>query len=91
MSFVFAGVRLKYSVFNALRTIDCAAIRTIAEKAALFQGGAAAITAEAAAGDGRQAFGVVSHAPRLLDYPHPPLPDAGDAFSHTDPGQAGPD
>lgn len=91
MSFVFAGVRLKCSVFNALRTIDCTAIRTIAEKAALFQRSATAITAEAAAGDGHQAFGVVSHSSRLLVYPHQPLPDTGDAFSHIDPGQAGPD
>lgn len=42
--FVFAGMPLKRTVFDALCTVDCAAIRTIAERTALFQWGATAVT-----------------------------------------------
>ena len=78
--FVFAGMPLKRTVFDALRTIDCAAIRTIAERTALFQWGTTAVTDKTTVGDGRQVFGVVRHSSCLLAYYHQSLTAAGDAL-----------
>ena len=86
----FADMCLERTVLHTLFAVDCTAIRTIAEKTALFQRSTASITAKATAGDRRQILGIVSHSACLLSFPRLFLTAAGDAFSHTDPSQAGP-